>query len=243
MSNEIQKDRSPKSPALRLEAALEVVKELHGKIGKSSVGPEIAYKALGFKGVNGSALTMVATLTQYGLIRRDQGNISISPLALQILWPTTEANKLEAIRSAALAPKVFSRIKQHYSECAASVLEGYLVQEKFTPERARIAATIYKDNSSFAKLDEMRYIAPGERETPLDIKLEAHQQETSLALKNIESVMSDAGGKPRVEELSVPIADGLTARVPFPMSDEDFELLIDTLQLWKKKLTKQADPS
>lgn len=44
-------------------------------------------------------------------------------------------------------------------------------------------------------------------------------------------------------ELPVPIGDGLVARVPFPMTEEDFELLIGTLQLWKKKLVKPSDGS
>jgi hypothetical protein len=37
-------------------------------------------------------------------------------------------------------------------------------------------------------------------------------------------------------ELPVPIADGLVARVPFPIPEEDFDLLIETLKLWKRKL-------
>jgi hypothetical protein len=38
-------------------------------------------------------------------------------------------------------------------------------------------------------------------------------------------------------ELPVPIGEGRVARVPFPMSEEDFDLVIGTLNLWKKKLT------
>ena len=37
-------------------------------------------------------------------------------------------------------------------------------------------------------------------------------------------------------ELPVPLDNDLVARVPYPMSEEDFLLLIDTLQLWKKRL-------
>ena len=35
-------------------------------------------------------------------------------------------------------------------------------------------------------------------------------------------------------ELPVPLDNDLVARVPYPMTEEDFLLLIDTLQLWKK---------
>lgn len=39
-------------------------------------------------------------------------------------------------------------------------------------------------------------------------------------------------------ELPIPIA-GRLARIPFPMSEDDFDLFIGTLQLWKKKLVRK----
>ena len=39
-------------------------------------------------------------------------------------------------------------------------------------------------------------------------------------------------------ELPVPLDNDLVARVPYPMTEEDFMLLIDTLQLWKKRLVR-----
>ncbi len=40
------------------------------------------------------------------------------------------------------------------------------------------------------------------------------------------------------KELPVPLDNDLVARVPYPMSEEDFALLMDTLQLWKKRLVQ-----
>lgn len=40
------------------------------------------------------------------------------------------------------------------------------------------------------------------------------------------------------KELPVPLDNDLVARVPYPMSEEDFELLIGTLQLWKRRLVQ-----
>lgn len=42
------------------------------------------------------------------------------------------------------------------------------------------------------------------------------------------------------KELPVPLDHDLVARVPYPMSEEDFELLIGTLQLWKKRLVQSG---
>lgn len=41
-------------------------------------------------------------------------------------------------------------------------------------------------------------------------------------------------------ELPVPLDHDLVARVPYPMSEESFALLIDTLQLWKKRLVRPS---
>ena len=41
-------------------------------------------------------------------------------------------------------------------------------------------------------------------------------------------------------ELPVPLDNGLVASVPYPMTEEDFTLLIDTLQLWKKRLVQPS---
>ena len=52
---------------------------------------------------------------------------------------------------------------------------------------------------------------------------------------------AEAAGGPRSmarRELPVPLDNGLVARVPYPMSEEDFSLLLDTLQLWKKRLVR-----
>jgi len=43
----------------------------------------------------------------------------------------------------------------------------------------------------------------------------------------------------KAQQLTIPIGDGLLARVPFPMSEDDFDLLIGTLQLWKKNLVRK----
>lgn len=38
------------------------------------------------------------------------------------------------------------------------------------------------------------------------------------------------------------VGTGRVARIPFPMSEDDFELLIGTLNLWKKKIVNSDYP-
>jgi hypothetical protein len=43
-----------------------------------------------------------------------------------------------------------------------------------------------------------------------------------------------------VSELPILVGNNQVARIPFPMSEEDFDLLIGTLQLWKKRIVKSS---
>lgn len=44
-----------------------------------------------------------------------------------------------------------------------------------------------------------------------------------------------------VRELIIPLSDGLYARIPHPLSPEDYKLLLDTLTLWHGRLTRKED--
>lgn len=49
----------------------------------------------------------------------------------------------------------------------------------------------------------------------------------------------DSAAAPR--ELAVPLDNQSVVRVPYPMTEEDFDLLIETLHLWKRRLVRPQD--
>ena len=52
---------------------------------------------------------------------------------------------------------------------------------------------------------------------------------------------ADAANDGPRKELPVPLDGDRVALVPYPMTEEDFTLLIATLQLWKKRLVRGQD--
>src|SRR5207237_717331 len=122
------------------------VKKLHSQIGKAAVKPESAAVALGYKGLNGAALTTLGTLSQYGLIERARGTVTVTGLAIRILHPTGDSQLKDALREAALAPKVFQDIHENLGQCSVEVLTSHLVQNNFTPDRAKRTASVYAAN-------------------------------------------------------------------------------------------------
>ena len=154
MSDEITKDRSPRSPSITLEDALNLTKKLHAQARTAALKPDNAARALGYSGLTGASLGVLASLGQYGLIDRTGGNVSVSSLAVKILHPRDEAQRLAAVREAAM-PKVFLDILKGFEDCSADVITNHLIQEKFTPDRARKVAHVFIANRKFAKLDEI----------------------------------------------------------------------------------------
>lgn len=235
MSDDVKQDRSPRSPGISLEAAIDQVAKLHKAIGKSKVSAEIGVKALGYNGLNGAALTTLGSLSQYGLVDRTKGSLSVSPLSFSILFPANEANRIDAIRRAALTPKVFARIRKDFHECTETILANNLVHEGFNHDRALTAAGIYKYNSEFAKLDDPSYVQPddgSDNREPKPLDPVKPEDKTRVA-------QSDSP-TPGLKGFDFPLSNGTaTIRIPYPIEEEDFDFLLETLNLWKKKLIKQ----
>lgn len=150
--------KSPKSPRRSLAEAIEAVKKLYAEAKRSSIKREVAAKPLGYASLNGSALTVLSTLIQYGLLDQGPGTVSVSQLAMQILHPVNEAQRIEALRKAALLPRVFSDIHTSHHGVSEEVLANQLTQGRYPNDVARQMARIYYENSKLAKLDEARNV-------------------------------------------------------------------------------------
>ena len=206
---------------------------------------EVTWPALGFTADSGAVAKILASLNQYGLIERKTGEISITPLAIQILHPVSDEQKMVSLQKAALKSPVFVLIRKQFDSCDESVLSNQLVQLKFTPEGASRTAQIYKANVKFARLDLVDpnnlEIAPEKAndEKPIakskgpEKSPREHSKEAFLSSSEIDPFRIFMEKK---KTLPVPLGSGDTIQVPYPMSEEDFLLLIQTLKLWKKRI-------
>ena len=236
MDTEHRKERSPTYPKMPLDEALELTRKLHAKAGRANIRPEVALGPLGYSSLNGAALGTIATLKQYGLIERDSsGSLSVSPLSIKLIHPLSSVQESEARKEAALRPKIFLDIFQGgYHDCSEEVLANHLIQIGFTPDGARRAAAVYKRTTEFAGVSpdtNMRSGTQPRGQSPSTRRPDV--VEGAVPRGHDDSPTPRA---PDCPELPIPLTDGMIARVPFPMTEEDFELLIDTLQLWKNKL-------
>ena len=189
MNDESTKDRSPRAPVVLLNKCIEYVGKLHGECRRNAVEAITAAKAMGFPSVHGGVATLLASLREYGLIDRPQSKVALTALAVRILHPISEEQKEQAIREAALLPKVFRTLLKDFGDCSPVVIESHLVQAGFTPDRATQVAKVFIANKAFAKLESGSNIDVMEFDEEVDPPVEKTKKDaevvaSALALAN-----------------------------------------------------------
>ncbi|HEX3799192.1 MAG TPA: hypothetical protein VH413_10865 [Verrucomicrobiae bacterium] len=247
---QIQKEKSPRSPKTSLADAIELVGKLYAKANRAGLKREVAVGPLGYSSLNGAAMSALAGLTHYGLIDQAGGLVTVSSLAVKLIHPINEQQTLEARKEAALKPKVFSDLfTGGFHECSEEVLASHLIQGGFAPDIAKKVARVYKENSEFAKLKSGDYNASHDpkKDTAVTPPLE-HKNDGKPALEGVKLPLTgvapskpNMNTNPLISQLPIPLAEGLTAIVPYPMAEDDFNLLLETLKLWKKKLIQPME--
>ena len=109
MNAQHRKSRSPSAPSMTLQVAIEKAAAVETSYKKAVVGRESIANAMGYTETSGKGMRAIASLQAYGLLKRaGKGECCITELAMAILHPQSDDEKIEAIRTAVEKPKVFS---------------------------------------------------------------------------------------------------------------------------------------
>src|SRR5436190_9373115 len=143
----------------------------------------------------------------------------MTPLAISLLHPTSSDQARESRIVAALSPKVFNVLyTEGFHHASEAALANNLIQNGFTPDGAKKAAAIYLENISFANLDSDSIRGPSDsKKDALKVKLAEGKVRLDPRLQEMMRGEDDPEHKPKSAELPVPIADGMVARIPYPM--------------------------
>jgi len=107
--------RSPRYPRHTLSKAIEMVEKLFAGAHQSRIDADSAAKVIGYAGsTGGAAQSALAALRQYGLVDGLRGDVAVSDLAMRILQPMDEAERVEALRTAAMKPEIFGRVLSQF---------------------------------------------------------------------------------------------------------------------------------
>jgi hypothetical protein len=125
--------RSPRAPRHSLGDAVSYARKIYEGVHRSPIDSNTAFQLMGFAGKSGTSATALGSLRQYGLIDGAGDRTRISELAMRILEPASETERMESASEAAHHPDVFRAIYDRFEgrvPAADEPLRAYLIREK-----------------------------------------------------------------------------------------------------------------
>lgn len=150
------KTRSPSYPSISLKEAIEKVASIYEQNYQSPVPRAVAAELMGYGGLNGKSLGVLAALSKYGLIEGRGDDTRVSDLALNIIAHESGApERGDAIRAAAGKPELFAEIDNRFAGGKASdaAIRSYLITQKFIPSAADAVVRSYRETKQLVSLE------------------------------------------------------------------------------------------
>lgn len=149
--------QSPAYPNFPLEKAIGLAGQIFEKDRKNPIDRSVAATHIGYGGTSGASDKSLATLAHYGLVEKaGKGQLQVTQILVDILYPDSEEDKRNALREAGLAPSVFRMIAERFSDGPPSedALKAWLVRENFLERAINPVARSYLDTMRFLKQSE-----------------------------------------------------------------------------------------
>lgn len=242
----VKRTRSPAYPAIALPQAVELLGVIFRSFQSHAAPVEAIGEAVGMKAGGSSLNIRLAALKKYGLIEESEGakdagkTYRISPLGKDlVVLPQASAEHTEALRKAALMPVIYESLWTRFGPelPADSLIRSYLVRERnFNAHQVDGMIADFRSTVEFAGLSkEAADIAPETESIGQILDRYAAMRTTSRA-----HVMPAAIASPS-EVFTIPLEDGKMASIPYPMSEQTWDLFMQTLTLWKPRLVAAAE--
>lgn len=237
--------RSPRYPNSGLEETIEMIRKIHDEDRQHPISREVAARHMGFSGISGTSDRALAALLHYGLAEKAvKGEIRVSPLALKILHPDSEAERREALNIAGFLPELFQNLRARYPDLppSAASLESFLSREGFAPAAIRPAAKAYLETCQFLQRngayesDGMRQEDASESADETDLKERRTMEMTPIRTEASASIPV------RGDVFTLAGGGSVTANLPETMSPRDFDDLKDWLELMIRKAGRKVEP-
>jgi len=140
--------RSPNYPGIGLPDAINRLNSIYQVEHRAKAAPEVIAKAMGFKSLNGSSLTVLSALKKYGLLDEVGKDLKVSDDGLLILVePTDSEERHNAIERAAFMPSLFAEIRKNYGDSMPSDdnLRAFLLRKGFVPSTVDSPIRAYRE--------------------------------------------------------------------------------------------------
>lgn len=256
--------RSPNFPAFSLPEAVAKAKVIWEKENRHSLPADVAIKHWKKSPTSSGAKQLLAAVLSFGLLS-ESGNgsartVKLTERALNILLGDEVASKA-ALKEAALLPAVYKNLFEEFGATplpSDETLSRRLVLGlRFNPAAVQGVIKDYKETLEFSGLmaENSADLPPPEDDEeelppppppPAD-GVPKHREPSGFT----PPPPPPAGNRPPAPNLPtmnaetmlpIPMDNGLSAYIPRGISEDDFEVLLESLKLWKRKIVAPEWP-
>jgi hypothetical protein len=252
-----KRTRSPGYPTTNLKDALEKAKVVWDNDGRNECPIASLATQWEFGEKSSAAPQLAAALKKYGLfadVDGKNGHVKLTDVAIRIFSDEdpNSAQRLGFIKRVALSPSIYRQLWDKYQGNLPSdpTLKTYLIADlKFNPKVVSKVIEDFRETITFAKLasnDKIDAANGGDQqeepEQNMNEQLESGaQSQRDVALQNPPPRPLPSPPKPGAKEMRFELDCGPVV-VRYPMTGDDYELLLKSLELWKKKLVAGQNP-
>ncbi|MEL7225863.1 MAG: hypothetical protein AAGL17_13670 [Cyanobacteria bacterium J06576_12] len=148
----IKKKRSPNYPAMSLPAAIELVKKIYDQSTRHPANNEAFAAILGYKGLSGRALRVIATLSAFGLLEGRGDDLRVSEHGETIcIDPEDSGAYVEAVKACANTPPIYQEVFSRFDDKLPGdqILKAFLLRKEFAPDAANRLSDDLKETYQF----------------------------------------------------------------------------------------------
>ncbi len=143
----MSRSRSPNYPQIGLKEAIQRVSSVYKRDYQAPLTRDLAAERLGYSGLNGKSLAVLAALGKFGLLEGRGEETRVTDLAVRILaFPPGSAERRLALQEAAGRPELFTELDQRFARGQASdgAIRAWLITRGFIPPAAEAAVRAYR---------------------------------------------------------------------------------------------------
>lgn len=138
--------RSPNYPSLSLMQSLDMVAKIHRANRTNIITREDAAQAMGYSGLTGRSMTVLAALIHFGLLAKaGKGDVRVTQVAVDALHGIDDSERNTALLKAAFTPQLFQDIYERFPDGIPSeaAIRSYLIKQEFSDAAVGPAVTAF----------------------------------------------------------------------------------------------------
>jgi hypothetical protein len=165
----MSRSRSPNYPQIGLKEAVQRVSSVYKRDYQASLTRDLAAERLGYSGLNGKSLAVLAALGKFGLLEGRGEETRVTDLAVRILaFPPGSPERRAALAEAASRPELFVELDQRFARGQVSdgAIRAWLITRGFIPPAAEAAVRAYRETKQLLEGEGDGVPPPPSIETP-----------------------------------------------------------------------------